>query len=159
MIYYRDLVYNDDEQFVWNCYVEILGREPDSTGFVHHVNVLRTGRPRAMIVRSLMRSTEGRRRGTKIRGARAAFFWARLFRVPGIGSLLARIERVNDTWELRRSMRRLELETTKLVAIAQEQADMFARSPNRRSALALRDAESGLSPRGLRIFEELIGQG
>ena len=159
MIHYRDLAYNDDEQFVWNCYTEILGREPDSNGFVHHVNALRKGRPRAIIVRSLMRSTEGRRYGAKIGGAKAAVLWARLLRLPGLGTVLARIERVNDAGQLKRTMRRLETETGKLVTLAQDQAEMFSRSANRRSVLTMRDAEAGLSPRALKIFEELIVRG
>lgn len=159
MISYRDLAYCDDEQFVWNCYNAILGRDPDPTGFVHHVNALRRGRARAIVARGLLRSPEAKLRGVHVRGVQAAVFWTRLTKVPGLGTILSRIERIKDEGDMRRAMRRVEMDTSKLITLAHEHAEQQARTQAeakiRRSNVRADEADPSLSPRARAIFEEL----
>jgi len=51
-----------DEDFVENCYQKILGREADSSGKKHFVELLRRGAPRHVIMTDLLDSDEYKRR-------------------------------------------------------------------------------------------------
>lgn len=150
----NDLYECGSEQFVRNCYHLILGREPDEEGFTHHVNMLRAGRSRLRIVRGMMRSSEGRRRGVRIAGLRGALIWDWLMRKSHIGPWLDRLAWARTSDETLIRIWSLEERCRKLVEMAADDAIASA-GQGRHSQVKGSDASSWLSPRGQEIFDEL----
>jgi FkbM family methyltransferase len=58
----------DDEEFVQKAYRRIIGRECDVSGFVNHIELLRSHVARRIILLQLINSEEARRRGVQFVG-------------------------------------------------------------------------------------------
>ncbi len=85
----NDLLKYHDRDFVKNAYLAILRREPDEAGFLHNVELLRTGAFNKIdILASLHYSEEGERTGVTITGLKFPATVRTLERVPFIGYLL-----------------------------------------------------------------------
>jgi hypothetical protein len=77
----NDLLRLDGADFVRNAYVAILAREADRGGLANYLRKLDGGRAAKIeVLRSLVGSKEGRRRGTRVPGLT---FWAVYYRVRG----------------------------------------------------------------------------
>lgn len=98
-------------------------------------------------------------RGARIRGVTAAVFWSRLARIPWLGTILSRIERVKDGGKTSNVLLRIEMDAARLIELAQEhveaQIESLSRSSTRRTHVGADEADAGLSPRARAIFEEL----
>ena len=152
----NDLLHCDDEQFLANCYHFILGREPDGDGFADHITALRNGRSRIKVVRGFVRSREGRIRGEKVVGLRAALFWRYILKIRWIEAIWRSCFWAGDSGFFLRRVRALEQVAGMLVYLAsQEEAD--EEISQRRGPRVSGDAAKYLSPRALEIFEELRG--
>lgn len=152
----NDLLHCNDEQFVVNCYHFILGREPDGDGFADHITALRSGRSRLKVVRGFVRSREGRTRGEKVVGLRAALFWRYIPKVRWIEAIWRACSWAGDSDFLLRRVRVLEeVAGTLLYLASQEEAEDELN--RRRGPRVSGDAARSLSPRALEIFEELRG--
>lgn len=155
-MHFNDLQQCSDEQFVLNCYHLILGREPDGDGFAYHLTALRSGRPRVRVARGFLRSREGRIRGEKIEGLRAATFWRRVSKVSLIAVMRRRLFSVGESSSYLRRIRTLEDASRLLLYLVAEEQAKGAIGRNR-SSVSKDEAAKSLSPRALEIFEELRG--
>lgn len=77
-----------DTRFVEAAYLAILHREPDASGFRHYVTKVREGSSKLRILSGLIRSEEGRSKGTVITGLDSAYVIERVLNAPVIGSIL-----------------------------------------------------------------------
>jgi O-antigen chain-terminating methyltransferase len=76
-----------DTSFVEAAYLAILHREPDTVGRIHYVRRIREGASKIRVLSDLIRSKEGRSKGTKIVGLNAALTVDKLLSIPVIGGL------------------------------------------------------------------------
>lgn len=84
-----DLLQYHDRDFVQNAYQAILKRQPDAKGYLHSIEMLRTGRFNKIdILASLHFSAEGRKKGVTIEGLRLPRIIRALGRVPVLGYLV-----------------------------------------------------------------------
>jgi SAM-dependent methyltransferase len=82
----NDFLQYHDVEFVKNAYLAILGRQPDSPGYQGFLVALRTaGMTKAEILGRLRYSSEGRSRGTRIKGLLPMFLLHSSFRLPVLG--------------------------------------------------------------------------
>ncbi len=89
LINFRDLAGYHDAAFVANVYRALLRREPDQTGFVHYLSVLRAGRSsKAEIAWYIKHSPEGIVIAAPLAGLLRPFLIGRAFKVPVAGPLL-----------------------------------------------------------------------
>lgn len=68
----------EGEEFIREAYVTLLGRLPDTNGFSHYMEELRSGTSKIEIVSRLTSSAEGRRRGVRLKGYRGQVLKHRL---------------------------------------------------------------------------------
>jgi SAM-dependent methyltransferase len=82
----NDFLQYHDVEFVKNAYLAILGRQPDAAGYQGFLVALRTaGMTKAEILGRLRYSSEGRSRGTRIKGLLPMFLLHSSFRLPVLG--------------------------------------------------------------------------
>ena len=85
----NDLLRFHDRDFVKNAYRAILRREPDEDGFLHKLELLRSGAVNKIdILASLRYSDEGERNGITITGLKFPSTVRKLERLPIVGYLL-----------------------------------------------------------------------
>ena len=78
-----------DEEFIANCYLGLLHREPDIVGFEQYLNKLRSGELHKIeILGRVAFSKEARARKVKVPGLKFRFLIRMLYRVPIIGYIL-----------------------------------------------------------------------
>lgn len=86
----NDLLKYHDGNFVRNAYLAILRRAPDSAGYAHHLEHLRSGRANKIdILSSLCFSAEGKSTGIKIKGLKVPATIQRLRRLPLVGYFIS----------------------------------------------------------------------
>jgi O-antigen chain-terminating methyltransferase len=79
----------NDEKFIKNAFIGILGRHPDTAGAEHYLKMLRSGeRSKTEIVVSLRFSSEGKQKNVTILGIKKRFLLTSLYRIPMIGYLV-----------------------------------------------------------------------
>ncbi|MFM0302521.1 DUF4214 domain-containing protein [Paraburkholderia sediminicola] len=64
----RDLAPFNGEQFIEQCYLKLLSREPDSEGKQHYRSMLEGGKSKVAVIRSILKSKEARKRGARVDG-------------------------------------------------------------------------------------------
>ena len=64
----RDLAPFNGEQFIEQCYLKLLSREPDSEGKQHYRSMLESGKSKVAIIRSILKSKEARKLGVRVDG-------------------------------------------------------------------------------------------
>lgn len=77
-----------DTSFVEAAYLAILHREPDPVGRMHYVGRVREGSSKIRVLSDLIRSEEGRAKGTRIAGLNAALAIEKALSLPIIGGIL-----------------------------------------------------------------------
>ena len=71
---YGDFSKYHDTEFIRNCYRGLLKREPDSVGFNHYLQLLRSGeKSKSEIISILHYSKEGRTKNVKLSGSRKRY--------------------------------------------------------------------------------------
>jgi hypothetical protein len=153
-----DLICCDDETFIWNCYRILFGRDPDPSGFAHHLTRLQNDRSRPSIIRSMKRSTEGRIRGARIKGLRWAIVWSKIVRIPGTGFLFSPFTWYRGKNDIARRIRVIETTTARLAQLAEE--NEIVTKVNKRDSKSRGSSMvniSELSPRAKMILQELKG--
>lgn len=98
-----------DREFIENAYRAVLKREPDPSGLVHYLELLRGGRfDRVDILARLRSSIEGREKNVNIEG----LFWPaqsrRLYRLPLIGYFIEWLVELSRLPRVIRNQRRFE---------------------------------------------------
>jgi hypothetical protein len=78
-----------DRNFVRAAYLAILRREPDPSGAENYVSLLRAGEHKARLLSEFLRSQEGRRHQTTIRGLDTHLRVLRLCELPLVGRWIA----------------------------------------------------------------------
>ncbi len=111
----NDLLKYHDRDFVHNAYQVILRREPDEQGYLHNIEMLRSGELNKIdVLGSLSFSPEGRKHSRKIEGLLTPLLIRRLERVPLLGYF------VRFTWALVRlpgSIRKQDQSESQLQAV------------------------------------------
>lgn len=77
-----------DMSFVEAAYFAILRREPDALGRTHYVRRIREGSSKIRVLSDLIRSKEGRSKGTRIAGLNVAMAIEKALSLPLIGGVL-----------------------------------------------------------------------
>lgn len=90
-IYYdlNDFIKYYDEEFVVNCYLGLLHREPDSSGLAGYLNKLRSGKLHKIeILGRIALSKEARKNKVKVSGLKSRFLIRMFYKIPIIGYML-----------------------------------------------------------------------
>ncbi|AQQ27424.1 DUF4214 domain-containing protein [Burkholderia cenocepacia] len=98
------LPYNG-EQLIEQCYQRILLREPDPEGRQHYRRMLGSGRSKFAVVRSIARSAEARKLGTRVHGMKFAAIGERVMEIPVLGTIIAAFWLVGDAPAVLRDIR------------------------------------------------------
>ena len=76
----------NDEIFIKNAFIGILGRHPDTAGAEHYLKMLRSGeRSKTEVVVSLRFSSEGKQQNVTILGIKKRFLLTAVYRIPVVG--------------------------------------------------------------------------
>ncbi len=76
----------NDEGFIKNAFIGILGRHPDAAGEEHYLKMLRSGeRSKTEIIVSLRFSSEGKKQNVTILGIKKRFLLTAAYKIPVVG--------------------------------------------------------------------------
>ena len=98
----------NDETFINCAYFTLLGRSPDSDGFIHYLTKLRSGVSKIEILSQLNSSKEGKSKPISILGLKQSIVKHRLSRMPLLGILIKSSGEDYSKVTLQKSVRAIE---------------------------------------------------
>ncbi|MFL9992598.1 DUF4214 domain-containing protein [Paraburkholderia sediminicola] len=87
----RDLAPFNGEQFIEQCYLKLLSREPDSEGKQHYRSMLESGKSKVAIIRSILKSKEARKLGVRVDGLWLKTILETAAQLPVVGALYSAV--------------------------------------------------------------------
>lgn len=135
-----------DEDFVFNAFRALLGRDPDPGGAAYHLARLRAGVERPQLLAEIAATDEGRQAGVRVEGLDASLRASRLARLPLVGRVLSVLRAL---WSLPTTVRRIE------------HLEMARARSDRETALALAalgEYASALGPHIERLLGSAVGK-
>lgn len=85
----NDFIKYYDEEFIINCYLALLRREPDSAGFSGYLNKLRSGKLHKIeILGRIALSKEAIKNKVKVSGLKSRFLMRIFYKIPIVGYIL-----------------------------------------------------------------------
>ncbi len=116
----NDLLCYHDEAFINAAYRSVLRRFPDTDGYLHFLNMLRSGCTKIDILGRLRYSQEGREAGTQISGLVVPFLLQQVYRIPVLGRFFQILSTIWHLPHLERNQRTFENHVIILMEQAQK---------------------------------------
>ena len=116
----NDLLCYHDEAFINAAYRSVLRRFPDTDGYLHFLNMLRSGCTKIDILGRLRYSQEGREAGTQISGLVVPFLLQQVYRIPVLGRFFQIFSAIWHLPHLERNQRTFENHVIILMEQAQK---------------------------------------